>query len=90
MSEYTLVHLSDLHFGRPVDLAQIRAVERLVPALAPDAVVLSGDTSQRSRHGEYQRGLMTEEERDERVIAIWPQATDQGAERMMDNLVGRP
>ena len=57
MSESTLVHLSDLHFGRPVDLAQIRAVERLVPTLAPDAVILSGDTSQRSRHGEYQRGV---------------------------------
>jgi 3',5'-cyclic AMP phosphodiesterase CpdA len=57
VSEFTLVHLSDLHFGRPVDLAQIRAVERLVPRLAPDAVLLSGDISQRARHGEYQRGL---------------------------------
>ena len=35
---------------------------------------------------EYDRGLMTEEERDERVIAIWTQATDQVADRMMDNL----
>ena len=50
MSEFTLVHLSDLHFGRPVDLAQIAAVERMVPSLAPDAVVLSGDTSQRTPH----------------------------------------
>lgn len=58
MSECTLVHLSDLHFGRPVDLAQIRAVERLVPGLAPDAVVVAGDISQRGRHGEYQRGLV--------------------------------
>jgi 3',5'-cyclic AMP phosphodiesterase CpdA len=57
VSEFTLVHLSDLHFGRPVDLAQIAAVERLVPSLEPDAVVVSGDTSQRSRHGEHQRGL---------------------------------
>lgn len=57
MSECTLVHLSDLHFGRPVDLDQIRAVERLAPALAPDAVLVSGDISQRGRHGEYQRGL---------------------------------
>ncbi|HOX21253.1 MAG TPA: metallophosphoesterase [Gemmatimonadales bacterium] len=57
MSESTLVHLSDLHFGRPVDLPQIRAVERLVPELAPDAVVVAGDISQRGRHGEYQRGL---------------------------------
>lgn len=57
MREFSLVHLSDLHFGRPVDLAQIRAVERLVPKLAPDAIVVSGDISQRGRHGEYQRGL---------------------------------
>src|SRR5687767_2020679 len=35
---------------------------------------------------EYDRGLMTEEERDERVIAIWTEATDQVADRMMDNL----
>lgn len=58
MSDFTLLHLSDLHFGRPVELAQIRAVERLVPGLAPDAVVVSGDISQRGRHGEYQRGLV--------------------------------
>lgn len=57
MSECTLIHLSDLHFGRPVDLAQIRAVERLAPSLRPDAVVVSGDISQRGRHGEFQRGL---------------------------------
>jgi 3',5'-cyclic AMP phosphodiesterase CpdA len=57
VSQFTLLHLSDLHFGRPVELAQIRAVERLVPGLAPDAVVVAGDISQRGRHGEYQRGL---------------------------------
>ena len=57
MTSFTLVHLSDLHFGRPVELAQIRAVERLVPTLAADAVLVSGDISQRGRHGEYQRGL---------------------------------
>ncbi len=35
---------------------------------------------------EYDRGLMTEEERDERIVAIWTQATDEVADRMMDNL----
>ncbi len=53
----TLVHLSDPHFGRDVDLEQIRALERLMPALAPAAVVLSGDLSQRARHGELQGAL---------------------------------
>ena len=51
----SLVHLSDLHFGGVADLAQIEAVEALVPDLEPDAVVVSGDLTQRARHGEFQR-----------------------------------
>jgi 3',5'-cyclic AMP phosphodiesterase CpdA len=51
----SLLHLSDLHFGGVADLAQIEAVEALVPDLAPDAIVLSGDHTQRARHGEFQR-----------------------------------
>jgi DNA-directed RNA polymerase subunit beta' len=35
---------------------------------------------------EYDRGLMTEEERDERIVAIWTEATDEVADRMMENL----
>ncbi|MFO7571852.1 MAG: DNA-directed RNA polymerase subunit beta' [Gaiellaceae bacterium] len=35
---------------------------------------------------EYDRGLMTEDERDERVIATWTEATNEVADRMMDNL----
>jgi 3',5'-cyclic AMP phosphodiesterase CpdA len=52
---FSVVHLSDLHFGGLADLAQIEAVEALVPDLEPDAVVVSGDLSQRARHGELQR-----------------------------------
>jgi len=52
-----LVHLSDLHFGAHADLAQIGALERLIPELSPSAVVISGDVSQRARHGEFQRAL---------------------------------
>jgi DNA-directed RNA polymerase subunit beta' len=35
---------------------------------------------------EYDRGLMTEEERHERIVAIWTEATDEVADRMMENL----
>jgi DNA-directed RNA polymerase subunit beta' len=35
---------------------------------------------------EYDRGLMTEEERHERIVAIWTEATDVVADKMMDNL----
>lgn len=53
----TLVHLSDLHFGRDVDLEQIGALESLIPSLKPTAIVISGDLTQRARHGEFQRAL---------------------------------
>jgi 3',5'-cyclic AMP phosphodiesterase CpdA len=52
---FSLVHLSDLHFGGLADLAQIEAVEALIPDLEPEAIVISGDVSQRARHGEFQR-----------------------------------
>lgn len=53
MTAVTLVHLSDLHLGRDADLAQLAAVEQVVPGLQPAAIVLSGDLTQRARHGEF-------------------------------------
>jgi predicted phosphodiesterase len=50
----TIVHLSDLHFGGYADLAQIEALEGFLPTLGADATVVSGDLSQRARHGEFQ------------------------------------
>ena len=50
----TIVHLSDLHFGAFADLKQIEALESFLPNLAATAVAVSGDLSQRARHGEFQ------------------------------------
>jgi 3',5'-cyclic AMP phosphodiesterase CpdA len=50
-----LLHVSDLHFGGLADLDQVEALEQMIPDLRPDAVVVSGDLSQRARHGEFQR-----------------------------------
>jgi 3',5'-cyclic AMP phosphodiesterase CpdA len=49
----TLVHLSDLHFGRvdPELLAPLRA---LVHQVAPDVVVVSGDLTQRAKSEEFE------------------------------------
>lgn len=58
MTDLSIVHLSDLHFGGHADLAQAEALETLVPALGADAVVVSGDLTQRARHGEFQRALV--------------------------------
>ncbi len=49
-----IAHLSDLHFGGYADLAQIEALEEFVPSLGATAVVVSGDLTQRARHGEFQ------------------------------------
>ncbi|MEO8924007.1 MAG: metallophosphoesterase family protein [Caldimonas sp.] len=48
----TLVHLSDLHFGR-TDPALIEPLLSIVQASAPDCVVISGDLTQRARLREF-------------------------------------
>ena len=49
-----IAHLSDLHFGGFAELPQIEALESFLPTLGLDATVISGDLSQRARHGEFQ------------------------------------
>ena len=48
----TLVHLSDLHFGR-VEHALLLPLVEAVSALSPDLVVVSGDLTQRARTAEF-------------------------------------
>ncbi|HXV87022.1 MAG TPA: metallophosphoesterase [Gemmatimonadales bacterium] len=69
---FSLVHLSDTHFGGKGDPALIEAVEALVPDLDPRCIVVSGDLSQRARHGEFQaaRALVRELERTAPVYVI--------------------
>jgi len=55
VSPLTLAHLSDVHFGRDAEVEQVEALEALLPSLHADAVLLSGDLTQRARHGELQR-----------------------------------
>jgi 3',5'-cyclic AMP phosphodiesterase CpdA len=51
-----IVHIGDIHFGGVADIPVIEALERMLPDLRPDAIVIGGDLSQRARHGEFQRG----------------------------------
>jgi 3',5'-cyclic AMP phosphodiesterase CpdA len=50
----SLIHLSDPHFGVEADLQKVGAVEALMPDLQPDLIVVSGDLTERARHGEMQ------------------------------------
>ena len=50
--------------------------------------ILSGYEEQVAKvEREYERGLMTEEERKERVVAVWTEATDKVADAMKENLL---
>ncbi len=44
----TIVHISDIHFGR-VDGATVRPLLELVTTIQPDIVAISGDLTQRAR-----------------------------------------
>jgi 3',5'-cyclic AMP phosphodiesterase CpdA len=48
----TIVHLSDLHFGR-IDYTLLEPVIATVTELKPDAVVVSGDLTQRARSHQF-------------------------------------
>jgi len=48
----TLVHLSDLHFGR-VDATLVPALIATVNAIGPDVVAVSGDLTQRARSAQF-------------------------------------
>src|SRR6266850_7144789 len=49
----TLVHLSDLHFGR-VDERLIKPLIAAVTEINPDLVAVSGDLTQRARSAQFQ------------------------------------
>ncbi|HAV35043.1 MAG TPA: metallophosphatase, partial [Massilia sp.] len=50
----TLVHLSDLHFGR-VDAGLLAPLRELIHNIAPDVLVVSGDLTQRARSEEFEQ-----------------------------------
>ena len=48
----TLVHLSDMHFGR-VDMTVVEPIVRAVNQIKPDLVAVSGDLTQRARSHQF-------------------------------------
>ena len=72
MPPLTVLHVSDLHFGRPAVPAQIEAIEALIQAERFDVVAISGDLSQRSRAGEFQRAavFLRDAQRVSRTIVV--------------------
>jgi len=50
----TIVHLSDMHFGR-VDSRLVAPLVRTIHTIAPNLVALSGDLTQRARRSQFQQ-----------------------------------
>ena len=48
-----ILHTSDLHFGRPAVAAQLDNLRGCIADLAPDAVAVSGDLTQRCTNSEF-------------------------------------
>ncbi len=49
-----ILHISDLHFGAPYLQEAGEALQRIAPSLAPDAIVVSGDLSQRAKRHQFE------------------------------------
>lgn len=55
MTPLRLLHVSDLHFGRSSVAAQVEGVQRVYSSERFDAIVISGDLSQRTRTRELEQ-----------------------------------
>ena len=68
----TVLHVSDLHFGRPAVPEQFEAIEAMIHDERYDVVAISGDVSQRARSGEFQRAraFIRHAERASKVIVV--------------------
>lgn len=50
-----ILHISDLHFGSPYVHEVGEALQKIVPSLEPEAIVVSGDLSQRAKRHEFEQ-----------------------------------
>jgi 3',5'-cyclic AMP phosphodiesterase CpdA len=53
-----VLHVSDVHFGRPAVPEQFESIEATIQQDRFDVVAVSGDVSQRARAGEFQRAAV--------------------------------
>jgi 3',5'-cyclic AMP phosphodiesterase CpdA len=51
----TVLHVSDLHFGRPASSERLDSLRELIGEIDPDAVAISGDLTQRCTKKEFEQ-----------------------------------
>ncbi len=72
MRQIDLFHCSDVHFGHPAVPEQYEAIEAMIQDRGFDAVLISGDLTQRSKAGEFQRAraFIKHAERASKVLVV--------------------
>lgn len=72
MRPIEVFHCSDVHFGHPAVPEQYETIEALIQERKFDVVVLSGDLTQRSKSGEFQRAraFIRHAEQVSRVVVV--------------------
>ena len=53
----TLVHVSDLHFGRPAVAERLDALRDFIEGIGPDGIAVSGDLTQRCTNREFSQAV---------------------------------
>jgi len=83
----TLVHASDVHFGEPFRPSAAEAFLAAVNRLAPDAIVISGDFTQRAKVHEYEAAASFLKRLPDLPLVVTPGNHDVPVFRVFERLV---
>ena len=83
----TLVHASDVHFGEPFRPSAAEAFIAAVNRIAPDAIVISGDFTQRAKVHEYEAAAAFLKRLPDLPLVVTPGNHDVPVYRVFERLV---
>ena len=81
-----ILHISDLHFGPPFASPVAEALLRTVPSLDPDAIVVSGDLTQRARRAQFEACRRFLDRLPDRPMLVVPGNHDMPLYRVLERL----
>jgi 3',5'-cyclic AMP phosphodiesterase CpdA len=83
----TMLHISDLHFGRPYVAEVGEAVIRAAHEMAVDVIIASGDFTQRARREEYAQARAFLDRLPQRPVIVVPGNHDVPLYRIIERIV---
>ncbi|MEX2130519.1 MAG: metallophosphoesterase family protein [Pseudohongiellaceae bacterium] len=82
-----ILHISDLHFGPPFVPAVAEALLRTIPALEPDAIVISGDLTQRAKRTQFEQARQFFDRLPKMPLLVIPGNHDVALWRVFERLI---